>query len=271
MKNKSAIVRYHVINQCLAGRGKKYWSTQELIERFEDKDIFITLRTLRYDIDAMRHDERLNYKAPIAYCSHNKGYYYTEAGYTIETMSLNSKQRDALEFVIGYLEGKHHVVDMQEFLGAVDTITYMPPPADIVGKQPDAAEIREASFYPSSPWMNTIQDTIDNNKALAITYASEGRSGHTTHLVHPCMFTNCRDRWHLVAMHYSQMKTVLMALDRIHDIKVASHNTAPPIAKHANSSRTLRPSKALRKHRRQTIRHRRALASRRTLRRLKIV
>lgn len=40
---KSATMRYHIINQCLTNRQKKYWSLKELIRKLQENDFDITL------------------------------------------------------------------------------------------------------------------------------------------------------------------------------------------------------------------------------------
>jgi hypothetical protein len=107
--SKNATKRYSIINRCLTSKGKKYRSTEEILRTLEENDIFISARTLRYDIEAMRFDTILGFNAPIEYCKVNKGYYYSNALYSIDTVKLNEEQLHALNFIVEVLrvDGGH--------------------------------------------------------------------------------------------------------------------------------------------------------------------
>jgi predicted DNA-binding transcriptional regulator YafY len=104
--SKNAMKRYLIINRCLTSKGKKYWSTEEILRILEENDIFISARTLRYDIEAMRFDTILGFNAPIEYCKINKGYYYSKPLYSVNTVKLTEEQLYALNLLVEVLQVK---------------------------------------------------------------------------------------------------------------------------------------------------------------------
>jgi hypothetical protein len=97
MRQKRPLFRYKVINRCLRSTFKKYWTSQELLEKLRQDDLPVELRTLRRDIQEMCSDTRLGYLAPIKYSKKHEGYYYENSDYTIE---LNIKVHE-LETLMG--------------------------------------------------------------------------------------------------------------------------------------------------------------------------
>lgn len=61
---KNPILRYGIIDHCLNSKVKRYWSPEDLIQKFTNYDIFIELRALKYDLQNMRGNSQLGYDAP---------------------------------------------------------------------------------------------------------------------------------------------------------------------------------------------------------------
>ena len=84
--NKSALLRYRVIDSCLTNRNNKYPTLQFIITKIEEAlDGSISDSMLNKDLAAMKEI----YDAPIHYDRYHKGYCYTEADFSIKTFSVS--------------------------------------------------------------------------------------------------------------------------------------------------------------------------------------
>ena len=100
--NKSAAIRYRVIDQCLRNKMHRYPTKEFLRQKCEDvlskvDDTNISNSTIEKDIAAMKDDPRLCFNAPIEYDRGRKGYYYTEDDYSINGFPLSVEELEALK------------------------------------------------------------------------------------------------------------------------------------------------------------------------------
>ncbi len=176
--SKNTTVRYHIINRCLTGKGKKYWSASELISKMEEQDITINTRTLRYDIEAMRFDQRLGYHAPLNYCKVNKGYFYNDPDYSIGAVNLSEEQWQSFDFVISTLHEYQGLSVMNEFQGAIDKL------AGLLSQFRNPAttayiEFEKAPYCKGLELRDDILKAMRSKKVLAVKYTTFGRSPPT--------------------------------------------------------------------------------------------
>ena len=79
--NKSAVLRYRIIDECLTNTMRKYPSKDFIIEQIEEKTgKEISSSMFDKDIKGMKE----MYGAPIAFDRLNKGYYYSQDGFSIK-------------------------------------------------------------------------------------------------------------------------------------------------------------------------------------------
>lgn len=95
--NKSAFLRYRIIDACLTNRLHKYPSKAYIHEKCMDKlDRKISLSTIEKDLDAMRTDSGLGFFAPIVYDKGGNYYYYENPEYSIHGLPLSEEEWEAL-------------------------------------------------------------------------------------------------------------------------------------------------------------------------------
>jgi hypothetical protein len=119
---KNALSRYQVINSCFISREKVYWTMNEILQMLQRNDLIVSKRTVELDIEAMRYDERLGFKAPIEFCRRHRGYYYTDRTYSINSLQLTNEELQSLmtaENLIKPLEG---INSLRDFSSAVRKI-----------------------------------------------------------------------------------------------------------------------------------------------------
>ena len=106
--NKYALLRYRIIDRCINNRSHPYPTKEDL--RYACEEALygsdgenISVSTIEKDIWAMRNESELGYYAPIAYHRDQRGYYYEEEGYSINEISLNDEDLEAIKFAANTL------------------------------------------------------------------------------------------------------------------------------------------------------------------------
>ena len=103
MRQKSPLIRYKIINRCLRSPVKRMWPTEDILQKFEEHDVPVNKRTLKRDIQDMRYDERLGFKAPINYCRRNQAYFYGRESYSIH-LDFGPRELEALKVLMEFLK-----------------------------------------------------------------------------------------------------------------------------------------------------------------------
>jgi hypothetical protein len=81
---------------------KRYWQKEELLQKFQEIDLNVNMRTLSRDLEDMRYDDRLGYNAPINFCRRNGGYFYRDENYSID-LNFGPKELEALKVLMEFL------------------------------------------------------------------------------------------------------------------------------------------------------------------------
>lgn len=85
--NKSALLRYRIIDSCLTNTRRRYPTLQDLKKKIEEQLMDnISESMLNKDFEAMKRI----YNAPIKFSRTNGGYYYEEDGFSIKRISIDT-------------------------------------------------------------------------------------------------------------------------------------------------------------------------------------
>lgn len=100
--SKSAYSRYRIIDKMLKNTFKPFPTLEDIQEACEQKlDFSPSLDTLEKDIRNMKQSDV--FEAPIVYCRKNKGYYYTNPNYSINSIPLTDDDiltiKEALDLI----------------------------------------------------------------------------------------------------------------------------------------------------------------------------
>lgn len=118
-KNKSAVLRYRIIDGCLTNSMHPYptlESIQQKIASQLDKPISISM--LNKDLAAMKEI----YGAPIAYHKQRGGYYYSEKNFSISEFPLTGEEIEALDFSTALLQQIRGTRIFQQFENAINKV-----------------------------------------------------------------------------------------------------------------------------------------------------
>ena len=125
--NKYALLRYRIIDRCLTNPGKPFPTKEELRQACEDAlygsdGEHISISTVEKDLWAMRNEADLGFYAPIEYHRDERGYHYTEEGYSINDVQLNDDDLDAIRFATNTLIQFRDLPIFQQFDQALGKI-----------------------------------------------------------------------------------------------------------------------------------------------------
>lgn len=103
--NKKAYRRYKVIDACLRNKMRRYPTIEDLIQEIKEKlDVTTTIDTLQKDLANMKLPAPDGFDAPIRFNRSKQGYEYTDPDFSINGVSLNSFDVDAIKEAMDLIE-----------------------------------------------------------------------------------------------------------------------------------------------------------------------
>jgi predicted DNA-binding transcriptional regulator YafY len=233
--NKSALIRYRVINRCLLNSRK---ATREQLKSACEEAFFgreIGYRTIDSDINAMRYDEGLKYFAPIKFNRLYSYYYYDEPGYTIENIPLNDEEYEALLLAAKLLE---QFSDAPVFQTFAETVKRVAKQSGLKEKYRYVSRYHYLEFegrrdFSSSKYLPEVIKAVSDCKVMELVYKSYFADAPSTYIIHPCLLKQYKSSWYLLGYSEEEDKIKTFALDRFISVKV--RNDIPFVNKRFNS------------------------------------
>ncbi len=225
---KNPYVRYQVINGCFTNKQKRYWTIIELIRKLEEYDFTVSERTVKLDLETMRHDSRLGFHAPIAFCRKERAYHYTDPDYTINALQLSDEQLRSFSAVVDLLQQFRGSQLVKDFEAAIDKIVRG---VDVLRRQ----KVRGASIvYPErAPYYKGLQHldalitAIDGKQCLRIAYQKFSKQKPEDHVLHPYLLKEYKGRWYVLGYSEARQNVITLALDRIEKLQEESKPYKP--------------------------------------------
>lgn len=227
--NKYALLRYRIIDRCLTNPGRPFPTKEDLREACEEAlygsdGEHISISTIEKDLWAMRNESELGYLAPIEYHREERGYWYTEEGYSINDVQLNDDDLDAIRFATKTLIQFREVPIFQQFdqaLGKIADRLAVAPDLDTRGMN-EFIQFESTPHAAGSQHLAPLLQAIRSRRVVDLGYqkftsTDEPPSAYT---LHPHLLKEYRNRWYLLAWDpaKSQMKTY--GCDRIVTVDV---------------------------------------------------
>jgi predicted DNA-binding transcriptional regulator YafY len=121
--NKNAIIRHRIIDQCINSKRHKFPSLEYLADRCSEMlGTEISTSTIEKDLALMKKDIPVGYNAPIVYSKQEKGYAYSEVGFSIAELNLQEQEWNALHFAAQLLFQYKDVPVFTDFKQAIERI-----------------------------------------------------------------------------------------------------------------------------------------------------
>ena len=215
---KSAYSRYRIIDKMLNNQFKPYPTLEDIQEACEYKlDYSPSLDTLEKDIRNMKQSDV--FEAPIVYCRKNKGYYYTNPNYSINSIPLTDEDiltiKEALD-IIKNLGGANRV--NERFSNAIQKIlaTYKEefPDGDIDRKIIQTDYVEGAKGYEN---FNVLFESCKNQHPISFAHYSYTKRVFNAVIVHPIRLKEFDNKWYLIGYSESHKSIRTFGLDRIYE------------------------------------------------------
>lgn len=213
--NKSALLRYRIIDGCLTNSMHPYPSIDFIRRKIEGQlNSDISESMIRKDFAAMKDV----YTAPIQFNKTRGGYYYAEEGFSIKEFPLTNEEISALDFSTALLHNLKDTQIFKQFENAINKLIEGYRISKVLGKsEKQLIQIEEPLKTQGNQWLEPILNAIIEQKTLNIIYARYGGEPKE-HVVSACLLKEYHNRWYLVGHSKRSDSLLVMALDRIQHI-----------------------------------------------------
>lgn len=214
--NKSAFLRFRVIDSCLTNPYRRYPDADFIIKKIEEQiGTGISRSMFGKDIQQMKEI----YDAPIRYNRLQRGYHYNQENFTIRDRPLTNIEMEALDLSTALLQHLKGTPLFHQFDNAITKVIEGYRLVNIIGKSPDEIiQVEEPVRVDCGPWLEFILKAIMEKRSLSITYKGYGRLPNV-HDTCPYLMKEYRNRWYLIGHSFRRDKVIVMALDRIQEIE----------------------------------------------------
>jgi len=213
--NKSALLRYRIIDGCLTNTMHPYPSLDAIHQKVEQQlDKSISSSMINKDFAAMKEI----YGAPIAYHKARGGYYYSDPKFSIQEFPLTEAEREALDFSTALLQQIRGTKLFQQFENAINKVIEGYRISKIAGiEQRQILQVEEPVRTQDNPYLEQLLQSIIHQKPLAITYQGYGREAKL-HQFSAHLLKEYRNCWYVVGYSDRGKNLLVFALDRIKSI-----------------------------------------------------
>ena len=214
--NKSAYIRYRVIDQCLTNSMHSYPSKEYILKKVEEVVGDVSISSVEKDFGKMKE----LFNAPIQYNRVHNGYHYTEENFSIKEFPLTEEEIEALDFSTAVLQVLKQTPIFQRFEGAIEKVISGYRAGKLLGKQDDEIIQVEAPVSESgSQYIQPLYQSILHLQPVSILYKSFVTEAKE-HLFCPYLLKEYRNRWYVVGNSSLKENIIVLALDRIQAIKL---------------------------------------------------
>ncbi len=215
--NKSALIRYKTIDECLKNKYRK-WTLEDLIEKvsdalyeFEGITTGVSKRTIQADIQFMRSD-KLGYNAPIV-VEDRKFYVYSDKNYSITNSPIKDEDVDKMKEIVSLLKqfnGFQFFDEMTELIAKLENNIYKS-----TLKTPNHIQFEDNKQLKGIEHLNGLYQAILHKRPLLIEYKSFKSEEARKDIYHPYLLKEYRNRWFLICRSNKGKLLITLALDRI--------------------------------------------------------
>lgn len=220
-RNKSAFLRYRIIDRCLTNEAHKFPNKDHLQKKIRH-ELNDSISTSMIDKD-LAEMKRI-YNAPIRFDKTHGGYYYTEAGFSIKEFPLTEAEVEALDFSTALFHQLKGTRLFEQFENAINKVIEGYRVSKILGKSElQILQVEEPVRAGGSEHLEVLLKSIVTQKALEISYTKYG-GNEKIHVISPYLLKEYRNRWYLIGYSQKAKNILLMALDRINSIKKSAES-----------------------------------------------
>jgi predicted DNA-binding transcriptional regulator YafY len=214
--NKSAVIRYRIIDSCLTNTNRRFPTMDFIIKKIEDQiDTSLSYSMFTKDLQNMR----TIYGAPIKFDRYNKGYYYTEPDFSIKEFPLTRDEIEALDFSTALFQQLKNTRMFKQFESAINKVIEGYRVSAIIGKsEQQILQVEEPMKTEGNDWLDIILKAIVEKNCLKITYQAFGKESKD-HEFSSYLLKEYHNRWYAVGYSKRAGNILVLALDRIANVE----------------------------------------------------
>lgn len=221
--NKDALTRYRIIDQALCSKANKYPSLKDLQKIIEDRlGIEVSLRTIQEDLREMRHNEGLNFNAPIEYIKSVDGYRYTDPSYSITKPPISEKDLKSLKFAANLISKFKDIPYLEDIQKPIEQLERIIEIGKTSGTWANNAIVQLE--YPEHSIDNELFkkliNAINNKQACMIKYKAFNKPESRAFKINPYLIKEYKNRWYLVALNVDYNDIRVYGLERISNLLI---------------------------------------------------
>lgn len=217
--NKNALLRYRVIDGCLANNMHPFPTVSHILEKIQDQTgMEISESMFNKDIAVLKRE----FGAPIKFDRQRGGYFYSEENYSFNEFPLTNEEVEALDFSTALLQQLKGTRMFRHFENAINKLIEGYRISKILGK--DEASILQTELPVDNShnrWLEPIIGSILQKKTMALQYQPFGKDGRE-HILSPYLLKEYRNRWYVIGYSEQAENILVFALDRIKEIGEAA-------------------------------------------------
>jgi len=214
-EKKTAIERYRLIDSQLV---RKSFPTKEYLAEI----CGVSIKTIEVDIHKMRNDNALRYDAPIDYDRNRKGYYYKNASYSINKLSLKHEDIEALKNMLVILKRYEQLSLLNPLKQVINKIEKFSGNKQIADSIEDISDLIQVEIPPDSKGLEysiELYDAIRNFCSIQFKYNRFSTGTEKLHTVDPYLLKEYKNRWYLTGWYHEEKRIATFALERISLLK----------------------------------------------------
>jgi predicted DNA-binding transcriptional regulator YafY len=162
---------------------------------------------------------RAVYGAPIKFNRNDKGYYYTEPGFSIKKFPLTHAEIEALDFSTALFQQLKNTRMFNQFENAINKVIEGYRVSKIIGKsEQQILQVEEPIKTQGNEWLDIILKSIVEKNCLKIAYQAFGKESKD-HEFSTYLLKEYRNRWYAVGYSNRAENILVLALDRINNVE----------------------------------------------------
>lgn len=219
--NKSASIRYRIIDQCLRSKGRPYPSKEDIQEEMAERIGYVSMSTIDKDFNAMRFDMELGFEAPIKYSKIHKGYHYEDPEYSIEKIPLSSSEMENIQLALHTLDQYRDIPMFKEVDQAIGKILNLMKLNKLEGeeKEQDYIAFESTPRAQGTEWLEELYAAILERKEVVLDYHSFKHKQSKDYTLHPYLLKEYRGRWYVLGHSPEREAIITFGLDRIEGVE----------------------------------------------------
>jgi len=204
-------------------RKKPYPQLSDLIDCVsEGLDKPMALRTVQMDLQEMRHNQSLNFNAPIIYDVKEKTYRYKDETYSIHNLPVSADELHGLDFAISILNQFKHLPAIKQFEEAIQKIASTVKMNKDARGENDHIQLDKPFIIKGIELVEPILKAISERRVLKFSYQKHGSDAISQNLLEPYLIRESKNFWYVIGNGISKKdhKILTFALDRIVDLQI---------------------------------------------------